>query len=620
VSEDKFDQGYFFLSPSKKDCESIEALECQAMTLEPQSGFHFDPVVVCDFTALYPSLMIAYNLCFSTCAGKIDYNSTRTSDGNGAQSIGLLGPIEYSEVQTAVVLSHFFEEGNKSQTRAYSLPTGAIFVSESVLKGVLPQVLDEILSTRAMLKRAAKEYRQSSKNVPASILRQLEARQLALKYVANVTYGYTSATFSGRSPMPILADAIVECGRRTLSNAIKLASEWGRDDDNKWSGAEVIYGDTDSIFIKLKDRSVQEAFEFGREFCEAVTASNPPPVQLKLEKVYLPCLLQTKKKYCGMKYESPTDRPTFEGKGIETVRRDQCLLTQKVLRNCLVSLFRSGKDSARNYLFRQWERIHAGQLSISDFILAGRVRSKYRSVGPVQAALARRLAESDPGRKVRHKERQPYVIVASPGRQFKLKDCVLTPLELLEQWDAYAIHATYYAVKHVNAALQRCLGLPPFNIDINNWYDSCPKPKKRIRHWPINRTDGNTAHISYYCISDVCAFCGKKCKIRGYTRVSVCVSCKRDGQSATMIAMNCFRIAQSRALKAAKVCAKCNGCDESSATFGREKISNSSSRSSGVIIPLANCTNIDCPLIYERHRARENGIESLALCKTLDLF
>jgi len=54
----------------------------------------------------------------------------------------------------------------------------------------------------------------------------------------------------------------------------------------------------------------------------------------------------------------------------------------------------------------------------------------------------------------------------------KLKDCVLTPLELLEQWDAYAIHATYYAVKHVNVALQRCLGLPPFNIDISNWY-SC---------------------------------------------------------------------------------------------------------------------------------------------------
>jgi len=57
---EKRDQGYYFLSPSKEDCENIEALECQALTLEPESGFHYDPVIVCDFTALYPSLIITY--------------------------------------------------------------------------------------------------------------------------------------------------------------------------------------------------------------------------------------------------------------------------------------------------------------------------------------------------------------------------------------------------------------------------------------------------------------------------------------------------------------------------------------------------------------------------------
>jgi len=74
---DSTQRGYFFYSPSKSDCKNQEALECQAMTLEPQSGFHFDPIVVCDFTALYPSLVIAYNLCYSTCAGKLEYHSTR---------------------------------------------------------------------------------------------------------------------------------------------------------------------------------------------------------------------------------------------------------------------------------------------------------------------------------------------------------------------------------------------------------------------------------------------------------------------------------------------------------------------------------------------------------------
>lgn len=274
----------------------------------------------------------------------------------------------------------------------------------------------------------------------------------------------------------------------------------------------------------------------------------------------------------------------------------------------------------KDYLFRQWARLHSGQLPVSDFILTGRVRSKYRGTGPVQAALARRLAEADPGRVVRHKERQPYIIVASPGRQFRLRDCVLTPMELLEQWDAYTIHSLYYAVKHVNAALQRCFGLHPFRIDINSWYEACPKPSKRIRHWPINRTDGKTAHISYYCISDVCALCGMKCKVKGNARVSVCTPCRLSNRPAVAFALKQYNMTQIRSSIAAQKCSACNGCTESSETFAREKFLSSSKRSSGVIIPLANCTCIDCPNLYERHRARENGIEALALCKALNIF
>ena len=79
--------------------------------------------------------------------------------------------------------------------------------------------------------------------------------------------------------MPLLADTIVECARRTLTNAINLANAWGRDINGKWYNAKVIYGDTDSVFVQLPGRSVQEAFQFGEEFCKAVTASNPPPVR-----------------------------------------------------------------------------------------------------------------------------------------------------------------------------------------------------------------------------------------------------------------------------------------------------------------------------------------------------
>jgi hypothetical protein len=646
------DRSYFFYSPGVNDTNNQEALECQALTLEPQSGIQNDPVVVCDFTALYPSLVIAYNLCYSTCAGKLDYHSTRGEMRREGRTTGKLGPFLYPESRTATVLNHHIksitdEEKNKIGTqedekyqkdRAYAVPTGTVYVSESVLKGVLPQVLDEMLSTRAMLKKCAKKYKKCVPDLSPAVLRQLEARQLALKYVANVTYGYTSATFSGRCAMPLLADSIVECGRRTLTGAMNMANEWGRDRSGRWFGAEVIYGDTDSVFVKLPGRTVKEAFEFGEQFCKAVTESNPPPVQLKLEKIYRGSMMQTKKKYCGMKFESKDQRkPVFEAKGIETIRKDQCALTQKVLRNALITLFRSGVDAVKSYLFRQWTLILAGRLPVSDFILTGRVRSMYRGgrVGPVQAVLARRLAEADPGRVVRHKERLSYVIVATPGITFRLRDCVLTPMELLEQWDAFTIHSAYYITKHVNAALQRCLGLAPYHLDVNSWFESCPRPRKRVHHWPVTRT-GSNVMISSYFGSDICSLCGNKCKAHGSARAVVCSTCRLDFVKAATTAMEQLNQAQKQSNIVASRCCACSGCFEDASTFavlkqqpGKQQQSRSSSSllmvaqvksTSGIHTPIANCACIDCPNTFERHRLRETELEARAICKALELL
>lgn len=52
--------------------------------------------------------------------------------------------------------------------------------------------------------------------------RILNARQFGLKMIANVSYGYTSAGFSGRMPCAEIADAIVQSGRQTLENAIRM--------------------------------------------------------------------------------------------------------------------------------------------------------------------------------------------------------------------------------------------------------------------------------------------------------------------------------------------------------------------------------------------------------------
>ena len=47
--------------------------------MEPLSAFYSSPLVVLDFQSLYPSIMIAYNYCYSTCLGRItDFKGTYT--------------------------------------------------------------------------------------------------------------------------------------------------------------------------------------------------------------------------------------------------------------------------------------------------------------------------------------------------------------------------------------------------------------------------------------------------------------------------------------------------------------------------------------------------------------
>jgi DNA polymerase zeta len=59
-----------------------------------------------------------------------------------------------------------------------------------------------------MVKKSMKLY-----EVNSLIYKMLDSRQLALKLIANVTYGYTSAGFSGRMPSVEIADSVLGFAR-----------------------------------------------------------------------------------------------------------------------------------------------------------------------------------------------------------------------------------------------------------------------------------------------------------------------------------------------------------------------------------------------------------------------
>ena len=137
-------------------------------------------------------------------------------------------------------------------------PCGVAFVKKRVREGVLPRMLSEILNTRLMVKKSMKLHKDNS-----VLQRVLHSRQLGLKLIANVTYGYTAANFSGRMPCVEIGDSVVAKGRETLERAIKLV-----EGTERW-GAKVVYGDTDSLFVLCPGRSREAAFKIGEEIAEA---------------------------------------------------------------------------------------------------------------------------------------------------------------------------------------------------------------------------------------------------------------------------------------------------------------------------------------------------------------
>lgn len=308
---------YIPVSPSVQQRAKMRAPEFLPLIFEPESRFYVDPVIVLDFQSLYPSIIIAYNYCFSTCIGRVEM-------------LGTNQPFEFGACQLKVPRATL---RNLEHKLNFS-PCGVGYVKPEVRQGILPRMLKEILETRLMVKSSMKENKDNK-----LLQRVLHSRQLGLKLIANVTYGYTAANFSGRMPCIEVGDSVVSKGRETLERAIKLIEQTPR-----WR-AKVVYGDTDSLFVMVAGRSKDEAFRIGAEIAEAVTNDNPAPVKLKLEKVFLPCILQTKKRYVGYMYESAEQQePEYCAKGIETVRRDGCPAVAKVnLHNVLVAQHKCSK-------------------------------------------------------------------------------------------------------------------------------------------------------------------------------------------------------------------------------------------------------------------------------------
>lgn len=570
-------ENFILVSPSRKQVGQQNALECLPLVMEPQSAFYSSPLLVLDFQSLYPSVMIAYNYCYSTCLGRI-------TSWRGRNKMGFMD-FKREPQLLELVKDHI-----------NIAPNGMMYVKPEMRKSLLAKMLGELLETRVMVKSGMKQDKDDR-----TLQQLLNNRQLALKLLANVTYGYTSASFSGRMPCSEIADSIVQTGRETLEKAIALIHA-----NEKW-GAEVVYGDTDSLFIYLKGRTREQAFTIGEEISAVVTAANPRPIKLKFEKVYHPCVLLAKKRYVGFKYEHRNQKePEFDAKGIETVRRDGTPAEQKIEERALKILFRtSDLSQVKTYFQDQCSKVMEGRISIQDFLFAKEVKlGTYSDKGPPPpgALIATKRMLADPRTEPQYGERVPYVVITgAPGA--RLIDRCVSPETLLQN-DHLELDAEYYISKNLIPPLERIFNLVGANV--RQWFDEMPKVQ-RIRNITLpvlQKQDISNAMVPGGAAS-------LKKTLESYMKSSACLLCRAKlppvPQQVPGLDLDAFAVLP--------LCAKCLVRPARALLALKERIWKNEVRIKEVDTVCRSCSGLawgeeircdsrDCPVFYTRIRER----------------
>jgi DNA polymerase delta subunit 1 len=122
-----------------------------ADVLEPKTGLHRNPVATLDYNSLYPTILITYNICYTT--------MIRLED------LHLLSPEDYNTVTI----------DEKTGEKRY-------FVKKHIREGLLPKILVNLLGSRA---KAKTEMKAAQKALDQLMYEVLDSRQLALKVSAN---------------------------------------------------------------------------------------------------------------------------------------------------------------------------------------------------------------------------------------------------------------------------------------------------------------------------------------------------------------------------------------------------------------------------------------------------
>ena len=465
-----------------------------AIVLNPKTGIYVDdPIVVFDYSSLYPSSMIAENLSHESYILPEDIDQYIKDD-------------KLLEDNEELILNKIEIEGDKPH---YYIKY------RNGKKSTIPQILEMLIKQRKStrnkieyktVKTSSNEYiglynpDNNSIKTPEQIFNITEdivsitdtyndfekavfdSLQLAYKITANSLYGQTGAKTS-----PIYMKSIAACTTATGRNMIMKAKHFVEQNYN----ADVIYGDTDSIFCKfnLKNKgkeAVPEAIEKGLEVEKAIAEhlKDYKPQALNYEKVLYPFILFSKKRYVGLLYETDPNKCKEKSMGIALKRRDYSKIMKEVYGAVIKKiLWENDLQGSFKILDEHLQKIVNGDVDLNSLVISKTLKSTYKDPTKIaHKVLAERIAERDPGNKPQINDRLAYIYIENNDHKALQGDRIETKDFILENKDTVIPDYLHYIKNQImNPVVQLytlCIDQIPNNtFPIDYWEREADKLK-----------------------------------------------------------------------------------------------------------------------------------------------
>ncbi len=305
------------------------------------------------------------------------------------------------------------------------------------------------------------------------------AKQLAVKVAMNSIYGFCGAELGGKLPMKDIAETVTANGRMLIDRSKAYAESW--------YPCEVVYGDTDSIYVRFfldelpehirnpqneQDRTelMKWVFKRSQECADRITENYISPIELEFEKVMYPFILFKKKRYCCLIYEKPHEIDELCMKGISPTRRDFAPIVKRIYEKILeLVLYERNIDGAFVYAEEEVMKLLTGQTPVNELILSRSISRKpemYANQNVPHLVLARKLEERT-GVPTKVGDRVQFVFIRGHGRQCDLVEdpSIAHPEE---------IDGSYYFEHQLKNSLTEILG----TLDPTRWEILCGSLEK----------------------------------------------------------------------------------------------------------------------------------------------